>query len=549
VLDDLSAGATQLHQLGLLQAARLIEQRQISPVDLTEALLDRAEALDPQLNAYLLLTGERALAQARAAEAEIASGQYRGKLHGIPFALKDIFSTAGIRTTGHSRVCAYSVPTRDATAVTRLYEAGGVLLGKLATHEFAHGGPSFDLAWPPARNPWNTGHFTGGSSSGSGAAVAAGLTPAALGTDTGGSIRLPAALCGIVGLKPTYGLVSRRGVYPNSFSFDHAGPMAWTVADAAILLQAIAGYDDEDPASADCAVPDYLAGLQESLEGMRIGVVRHFHETDIDTDPEVVAAFEEALSVLRSLGATIEDVRLRPAKQYSDVKIAIAESELYSIHSATFRSRPGDYGEDFLGRALGAVLISGSDYMDAQRERRVMLAELKPVWQRYNALVTPTAPAPAPPFGAWRTANFWTKASFTTPWNISGGPALSQCMGFSRSGLPLALQIAGRPFDDATVLGIGHAYESATAWRGRRPDLVPGDMPPPLPPVPEPSSDLGPEARDAVAQACRRAGLSLTDRQFEMVCVAAPLVEALTARLRRSRSFGDEPANIFHAPV
>jgi aspartyl-tRNA(Asn)/glutamyl-tRNA(Gln) amidotransferase subunit A len=549
VLDDLSAGATQLHQLGVLQAARLIEQRQLSPVDLTRALLDRAEALDPQLNAYLLLTGDRALTQARAAEAEIASGHYRGKLHGIPFALKDIFSTAGIRTTGHSRVCAYSVPTRDATAVTRLYEAGGVLLGKLATHEFAHGGPSFDLAWPPARNPWNTGHFTGGSSSGSGAAVAAGLTPAALGTDTGGSIRLPAALCGIVGLKPTYGLVSRRGVYPNSFTFDHAGPMAWTVADAALLLQVIAGHDPEDPASADHAIPDYLAGLQESLAGMRIGVVRHFHETDVDTDPEVVAAFEEALAVLRALGATIEDVRLRPAKQYSDVKIAIAESELYSIHSATFRTRPGDYGEDFLGRALGAVLISGSDYMDAQRERRVMLSELQPVWQRYNVLVTPTAPAPAPAFGAWRTANFWTKASFTTPWNISGGPALSQCMGFSRSGLPLALQIAGRPFDDATVLAIGHAYERATSWRGRRPDLVPGDKPPALPAIPDPSSDLGPAEREAVAQACRRAGLTLTDRQFEMVCVAAPLVEAMTARLRRNRPFSDEPANIFQAPA
>ena len=422
-----------------------------------------------------------------------------------------------------------------------------MLLGKLATHEFAHGGPSFDLAWPPARNPWNTGHFTGGSSSGSGAAVAAGLTPAALGTDTGGSIRLPAALCGIVGLKPTYGLVSRRGVYPNSFTFDHAGPMAWTVADAALLLQAIAGHDPADPASAGRPIPDYTAALREGLPGVRIGVVRHFHETDIDTDPEVVAAFEQALDVLRSLGAVLEDVRLRPAKQYSDVKITIAESELYSIHSANFRTRPGDYGEDFLGRALGAVLISGADYMDAQRERRVMLAELEPVWGRYAALVTPTAPAPAPPFGAWRTASFWQKASFTTPWNISGGPALSVCMGFSQSGLPLALQVAGRPFDDAGVLGIGHAYERATAWRARRPALVPGAMPPPLPPVPDPVSGLDDTGRAAVAQACRRAGLTLTDRQFDMVCAAAPFVEAMTGRLRRARPFIDEPANIFQA--
>ncbi len=547
--DDQSAGATQPHLLGIAQAARLIERKQLSPVELTQALLDRAEALDPQLNAYLLLTADQALAQARAMEAEIAAGRYRGALHGIPFALKDIFSTAGIRTTGQSRICADAVPTQDAAAVTRLYEAGGILLGKLATHEFAHGGPSFDLAWPPARNPWNTGHFTGGSSSGSGAAVAAGLTPAALGTDTGGSIRLPAALCGIVGLKPTYGLVSRRGVYPNSFTFDHAGPMAWTVEDAALLLQAIAGHDPEDPASADRPVPDYHAALQDGLAGVRIGVVRHFHETDIDTDPEVVAAFEAALAVLRSLGASVEDVRLRPAKQYSDVKITIAESELFNIHAANFRSRPGDFGEDFLGRALGAVLISGSDYMDAQRERRSMLAELRPVWQRYNALVTPTAPAPAPPFGAWRTVNFLQKASFTTPWNVSGGPALSQCMGFSTAGLPLALQIAGRPFDDATVLGIGHAYERATGWRARRPNLVPGAAAPPLPPVPDPASDLGADERAAVAQACRRAGLTLTERQFEMACVAAPYVAAMVSRLRRARPFGDEPANIFQAGI
>jgi aspartyl-tRNA(Asn)/glutamyl-tRNA(Gln) amidotransferase subunit A len=485
------------------------------------------------------------MAQARAAEADIAAGRSRGKLHGIPFALKDIFSTAGIRTTGHSRVCIDTVPERDAVSVARLYEAGGILLGKLATHEFAHGGPSFDLPWPPARNPWNTGHLTGGSSSGSGAAVAAGLTPAALGSDTGGSIRLPAALCGIVGLKPTYGLVSRRGVYPNSFTFDHVGPMTWTVADCAIVLGAIAGHDPGDPASADQPVPDYLAALGGGLAGLRIGVVRHFHETDIDTDPEVVEAFEAAVAVLRDLGAAIVEVTLRPAKQYSDVKITIAESELFNVHAAVLRTRPGDFGEDFLGRALGAVLISGSDYMDAQRERRRMLHELRGVWQRCNAIVTPTAPGPAPALGAWRTVNFWQKASFTTPWNVSGGPALSQCMGFSRGGLPLALQVAGRPFDDATVLRIAHAYEAATAWRDRRPVLTPGAVAPPLPPVPDPVSDLGADARAAVAQACRRAGLSLTERQFEMVCAAAPYVEAMTGRLRQTRAFGDEPANVF----
>src|ERR1700751_1526763 len=272
--------ADELACLTIAEAARLIEQKQLSPVELTTALIRRAEALDPQLNAYLLLTAERALDQAKSAERQIVAGGYRGLMHGIPFALKDIYATAGIRTTGHSRICLDTVPTADATTVKKLYEAGAVLTGKLATHEFAHGGPSFDLPWPPARNPWNREHFTGGSSSGSGAAVAAGLVPGALGSDTGGSIRGPAALCGIVGLKPTCGLVSRHGVYTDSFSFDHAGPMTWTVEDCAIMLQAIAGHDPKDPASADRPIPDYRAALTGDIRGLRIGILRHLFEDD-----------------------------------------------------------------------------------------------------------------------------------------------------------------------------------------------------------------------------------------------------------------------------
>src|SRR3954452_13613088 len=237
--DDAAPFSTDLHFLPIAEAARLIETRRLSPVDLVQAYLDRIEAVDGQLNAYLTITAEQALAAARAAEAEVAAGRYRGPMHGIPFALKDIYCTAGVRTTCHSRTRADYVPGFDATTVSKLYESGAVLLGKLSTHEFAHGGPSFDLPWPPARNPWNRDHFTGGSSSGAGAAIAAGFVPGALGSDTGGSIRGPAALCGIVGLKPTYGLVSRAGVYANSFTFDHAGPMTWTVEDCAIMLQAI----------------------------------------------------------------------------------------------------------------------------------------------------------------------------------------------------------------------------------------------------------------------------------------------------------------------
>jgi aspartyl-tRNA(Asn)/glutamyl-tRNA(Gln) amidotransferase subunit A len=539
--------AAELAFLTIAEAARLIEQKQLSPVELATALIRRAEALDPQLDAYLLLTADRAFDQARQAEREIMAGHYRGPMHGIPFGLKDIYSTAGIRTTGHSRICLDAVPSADATTVRKLYEAGAVLTGKLATHEFAHGGPSFDLPWPPARNPWNREHFTGGSSSGSGAAVAAGFVPAALGSDTGGSIRGPAALCGIVGLKPTYGLVSRSGVYANSFSFDHAGPMTWTVEDCAIVLQAIAGHDPNDPASATRPVPDYRAALTGDIKGLRIGVVRHMHEDDCAVTPEVSAALEEAFAVLRSLGATLGEVRLRPAQDYYDVKVTIAESELLAVHEQALRTRPGDFGEDFLGRVLPAVLISGRDYVQAQRERRHMLAEMAPVYANYDVLVTATAGAPAPRLGTWRTIEFWKRPSLTTPFNVTGGPALAQCIGFSSNGLPLSMQVVGRPFDDVTVLRVAHAYERATPWRTKRPPLDPdAEFSTVLPPVPDPEpAQIDAATRDRVAVACRAAGLTLSERQFEMTCAAALYVIAMTGRLYRDRTYGEEPANIF----
>src|SRR5215471_7676870 len=487
--------------LTIAEAARRIQRKELSPAELTAALIRRTEALDPQLNAYLLPTFDRALDQARRAEREIMSGGCRGPLHGIPFALKDIYATAGIRTTGHSRICLDTVPASDATTVGKLYAAGAILTGKLATHEFAHGGPSFDLPWPPARNPWNREHFTGGSSSGSGAAVAAGFIAAALGSDTGGSIRGPAALCGIVGLKPTYGLVSRSGVYANSFSFDHAGPMTWTVEDCAIVLQAIAGHDPNDPASATHVVPDYRAALTGDIKGLRIGVVRHLHEDDCPVNAEVRAALDEAFAVFRSLGATLGEPRLRPAQDYFDVKVTIAESELLAVHEQALRTRPGDFGEDFLGRVLPAMLIGARDYVQAQRERRRMLAEVAPVYADFDVLVTATAGAPAPLLGTWRTIQFWQRPSLTTPFNVTGGPALAQCIGFSNSGLPLSMQIVGRPFDDVTVLRVAHAYEQATPWRERRPQLEPNAQfsttPAPLP-DPEPAQ-ADAATRDRVA--------------------------------------------------
>jgi aspartyl-tRNA(Asn)/glutamyl-tRNA(Gln) amidotransferase subunit A len=534
------------HFLTIAEASTLIEKRVLSPVELTKAFLDRIAAIDPQLNAYLLVTADQAMDQARAAEVEIMAGRWRGPMHGIPYALKDIYCTKGIRTTSHSRTRADYVPDFDATTVTRLRDAGAVLLGKLSTHEFAHGGPSFDLPWPPARNPWNRDYFTGGSSSGSGAAVAAGLAMAALGSDTGGSIRNPAALCGLIGLKPTYGLISRYGVYTNSFSYDTAGPMTWSVEDCAILLDVIAGHDPKDPASAPAAVPNYRATLSGGVKGLRIGVLRHMYEKDVECPDVAKAAMEAALDVFRRLGATVEDAHIRPAMDYYDVKIVGAESELYAVHEAALRQRLSDFGEDFLGRSLGALLFSGIDYVQASRERRAMIAEMSPIYERYDLLIT-LGPGPAPRLDVHQTINFWKRASLTTPFNVLGGPAVAQCIGFTPDGLPLAMQIVGRPFDETTVLRAAQAYENATDWRARRPMLDPkASFLAELPAVPAPAkAEIGQSERARIESLCRRAGLSLNERHFEQLCATAPYIEAMTGRLNRMRAFYDEPSSIF----
>jgi aspartyl-tRNA(Asn)/glutamyl-tRNA(Gln) amidotransferase subunit A len=323
--------------------------------------------------------------------------------------------------------------------------------------------------------------------------------------------------------------------------------MTWTVEDCAIVLQAIAGHDPNDPASATRPVPDYRAALSGDIKGLRIGIVRHLHEDDCAVTQEVSAALEEAFAVLRSLGATLGEVQLRPAQDYYDVKVTIAESELLAVHEQALRTRPSDFGEDFLGRVLPAVLISGRDYVQAQRERGRILAEMAPAYANYDVLVTATAGAPAPRLGTWRTIEFWKRPSLTTPFNVTGGPALAQCIGFSSNGLPLSMQVVGRPFDDATVLRVAHAYEKATLWRANRPQLDPdAEFSTVLPAVPDPEpARIDAATRDRVAIACRAAGLTLTDRQFEMACAAAPYVIAMTGRLYRDRAYSEEPANIF----
>jgi len=338
---DVTGATTGLHWLSVAQAARAIAHRELSPVELTQALLDRIQRLDPKLNAFIRVDGDAALQAALTAETEIAAGRARGPLHGVPVGIKDIIDVAGLPTTGHSKVLADSpAATADAVCVSKLRQAGAIVLGKLSTHEFAIGGPSHDLPWPPARNPWHLAHFTGGSSSGSGAAVAAGLVPMALGSDTGGSIRGPASLCGVVGLMPTFGLVSRAGVIPNSYTFDHCGPLARSVEDCALVMQAIAGFDPRDAGSIKRDIPDYRAALRQDLQGLRIGVLRHNLEEDLPAAEDVRTAMEEALHVLKSLGAELEDCHVHSLQHYFDIKVIIAETEIFSIHQPDLIARP-----------------------------------------------------------------------------------------------------------------------------------------------------------------------------------------------------------------
>lgn len=540
---------SELHFLTIAETARLIEARKLSPVELTKALLARIDALEPQLNAFITVTSDLALKQAQQAERDIANGRYCGPLHGIPFGLKDIYNTKGILTSGGSRVCMDNIPEEDATTTRKLHEAGAVLLGKLQTHEFAHGGPSFDLPWPPTRNPWNLEHFTGGSSSGSAAAIAAGLVPSALGSDTGGSIRGPASFCGIAGLMPTYGLVSRAGVIPNSFTFDHCGPMAWTVEDCAILLQAIAGYDPRDAGSIKHPVPDYRAALKTGIKGMRIGVLRHYWEEDLPAHEDLRHAMVDAIEVFRGLGAKIEDCRARPMMDTLDVKVIIAEAEIFSIHHKELIERPGDFGRDFLGRILPACLFQAADYIAASREHRRIIAEARPLYDKYDVLLT-AGFGPAPRLDAHKTLNFWQRSNVFTPSNVTAGPALELCNGFSKTGLPLGMQVIGRPFGETAVLRAGYAYEQTTAWRSRRPQLTPGAAQPPVSPKDNepkmPDMDAG--TRDLVLGMARRAGLRLNDTQQAILLEGAPYALAMADRIHKDRNRMDEPALIFRFP-
>ena len=442
-------------------------KRDLSPVEVTQALLARIDKLDPILHAFVTLTADRALADARAAEEALGKGDSRPLL-GIPVAHKDIYLTRGIRTTGGSALLADWIPDEDSTCVARWRDAGTVLLGKLITHEFAFGLQMPGHRFPAARNPWNLDHIPGGSSSGSGAALAAGLVVGATGSDTGGSIRGPAAFCGIVGLKPTYGRASRAGVLSLSWTLDHTGPMARTVQDCAYLLQGFAGHDPADPASSRAPVHDYLAPLARDVHGLKIGVPRNYFFDGVD--PEVGRAFEDALGTLRKLGAEVRDVQI-PSMAGAPSFLLILMAEAYAYHERDLREHPELYGEVLRERILAGALVTASEYMQAQRIRSEICRETAEVMKSVDVLATPTAVKPATPFAQAQNPDFSFPRSNMPPFNLTGSPTLALPCGFSSSGLPLSFQLSGRAFEEGTVLRVGHAYEQATAWHTRRPPV------------------------------------------------------------------------------
>ncbi|HZR98603.1 MAG TPA: amidase [Chloroflexota bacterium] len=466
----------ELIYLSLREAADRLRQRALSPVALLDAMVARTAAVEPRLNAYVRPMFDQARAEAEAAEREIAAGQYRGPLHGIPVALKDNYWTRGVTTAAGAKLLADFVPPEDGAVVAKLRAAGAIISGKTNMHELAIGGSTTNPHYGPTHNPWRLDCIPGGSSGGSAAAVAAGCCFAATGTDTAGSVREPAAYCGLVGIKPTYGRVSIRGIMPLSWSLDHAGPLTRTVEDGALVLQAIAGYDPQDQCSADVPVPDFTAELGRGVGGLRLGVPRPYFFDQLDA--EVAATVETAIGVLRDLGASVEEVAFERAAWAPALFPLISRPEAASYQEELLRTRPDDYGDVRVQVELGKLVLA-TDYLRAQRLRTAMRQELEGLFTRVDALVMPTTRTVAHPIGqpftevAGRpvpnTSHLWV--GLTVPFDLTGTPAVSVPCGFAANGLPIGLQIAGRAWDEATILRIAAAYEAATPWHQQHPSL------------------------------------------------------------------------------
>ena len=456
--------------------SRLVSKKEVSPVEIVDAHLSRIQATEPVLNSFITILAEEARGSARQAEREIQAGKYRGPLHGIPVGLKDLYNTRGVRTTSGSRIFDNFVPAEDCTVAVRFREAGAILLGKLNMHQFALGPTGENPDYGHMHNPWNPEMVSGGSSGGSGSAVAAGQCTITTGSDTGGSIRIPAALCGIVGLKPTYGLVSRYGLTPLSWSLDHPGPMVRTVEDAALAMNAIAGYDPKDVASANVTVPDYTESLTEDIRGLRIGVPKEYFEVPLD--PEVRQSVQNALSQFESMGAEVREVSFPMFEQSQAISTAVLLAEAAAYYRDIVEKDGDKVYEPVRLRLQAGLFISSADYLRAQQARSLFDRETRELLKEVDLLAGPTEPVTAPKLlagtviaGEQEIGTVGALTQYTRPFNINGFPAISVPCGFSNSGLPIGLQLAGRPFDETTVLKAAYAYERATDWHKRRPDI------------------------------------------------------------------------------
>jgi aspartyl-tRNA(Asn)/glutamyl-tRNA(Gln) amidotransferase subunit A len=463
----------------MTELARMIATKAVSPVEIVRAHLDRIVALDPGLRAYITVCDDAALEAARAAETALMSGGAVGPLHGVPYALKDLYDTAGLRTTGGSRILADRVPAKDATVTQRLARAGAILLGKLNMVEFAYGPEGLNPHYGHARNPWDAGvhRMAGGSSSGSGVAVAAGLAPGSLGSDTGGSIRIPASLCGITGLKPTYGRVSRAGVLPLAWSMDHVGPMTRSAADCALMLGAMAGYDPADASTSVLPVPDYAAALTGDLKGLRVGLLRGFFLEG--ATPEVRAAVEAAAATLTHAGAVVDELSLDQMGLVPAASTAIVAAEALAYHAEFLRTRASEYDPDVARRLRLSAFVGGAHYVRAQQVRGLVRAAVDAALARRDVLLAPSTPLAAPALDERRTTLGDGPSDvrgallrFTRPFNLSGHPACALPCGFTAGGLPIGMQLVGRPFDEATVLRVADGFQRLTDFHARRPVLA-----------------------------------------------------------------------------
>lgn len=462
---------TELFNLTIMEASDLLKKKIISPVDLTQVYLERVEKLDPLLNCFIQITPEAALQRAKQAEEELLRGEWRGFLHGIPFALKDLYETRGVRTTAGSLFWIDHIPEANAYVVEKIFNAGAVSLGKLNMHEIALGLTNVNPHFGACRNPWDLERIPGGSSGGSGAALAAGLCLASLGSDTGGSIRVPAALCGIVGLKPTYGRVSLQGVLPLSWNLDHAGPMTRSVQEAAIILQVIAGYDPQDPVSVDIPVPAYLENLERGVKGWKIALVDNEY-VETSTDPEVMEAVRKAAQFFEEQGAIVSNISLPGLYEAAKANGLLVISDAAAVHQERLASQPEKFGEDTRQRLETGKAYSSSEYILARWEQVKLRRQFEGIFSDYDLLLTPTTPMPAPRIqgpDAIEQARILTR--FTAPFNLTGLPAISVPCGFTDEGLPIGMQIVAAAWAEAALFRAAYTYEQGTQWHTHKPEL------------------------------------------------------------------------------